>query len=497
MDHLVIEAMQRQQRQRAEELAGFAAAAMDMLAAVPALGLDRLLDDHELRGRARAVDAICDQVLFLTMCALRAFCGVISAPRVLIYGPGFVGGRVVDRLIEHGCGPMLRVFVRNALALHKWRAKGLKASDSIAKLLRAGTFEIVINCSNYASFVQFTRDLLGRVSPKTCLITASFGLQRSRLYQILKTPCVFRTFVERIDVARYVPDSKSPPRSPSSHEVGEGEEEEERDIGEEEVVPHDEYSSALPPKGKETEYAAQLFATRLFDIKRQLLLLENYYVLWGMGNERARREALRITLGDSEWSREKKDASKKEDAAVTADPAATDAPGQSQLGAADAKVHDEPSTFLDDEETSLVDEKLLQTDTPAAPSVAAAGIEAGAGAAGPGASPVLVAAMDALLAAVGSAFQRELSKIARIGDLAEYANQNWSEAQRASTMESYDNPFSMSNMVVVLSDLELKSIYRHDNQFPEKYYVRSVVLDQLDREEDELGAIRPRQKGTL
>jgi hypothetical protein len=496
MDHLVIDSMHRLQQQRAEELEGFAAAAMDMLSAVPSLGLDRLLDDEELRGRSLAVEVICNQVLFLTMCALRAFCGVISAPRILIYGPGYVGGRVVDRLIEHGCAPMLRVFVRNALALHKWRAKSLKASDSITKLLRAGTFEVVINCSNYASFVQFTRDMLGKVSPKTCVITASFGLQRSRLYQILKTPCVFRTFVERIDVAGYTPEAEFHPGATSP--VPQTTEETKRESAQPGSI-----TLPLHIERSKAGFAAQVFASRLSDVKKHLLLLENYYVLWGMGNSKARREAIRMTLGDSEWNREEViDTPSLNVAPEASRPATTDAQGPHREAYAEqltvnASVAEDTSTFLEEGSSTLIEGGAMpavSSDHSAAPPPKA---EAAIAPAGSVASPVLSAAMAALHATVGNAFQTEMSKIARIGDLAEFANQNWGEAQLVPSIESYDHPYSMSSMVVVLSDVELKSIYLFDNQFPENYYTESMLLELLDREEDELGAVRPKQKGAI
>jgi hypothetical protein len=401
---------------------------------------------------------------------------------------------VVDRLIEHGCGPMLRIFVRNALALHKWRAKSLKASDSITKLLRAGTFEVVINCSNYASFVQFTRDMLGKVSPKTCLITASFGLQRSRLYQILKTPCVFRTFVERIDVAKYVPHDNSPGGPEGGLPM----------LLPDENRPPGTVTLPLPIEQDRAGFAAQLFASRLSDIKKHLLLLENYYVLWGMGNSKARREALRMTLGDSEWSREQNGDVTPLDTVPETSSRATNANEAPHLHHETLADMENNSSVAEDLSISLEEESRSSTviggvhvsvaahvDGPAAPPH-----NAEAAARGAVISPVLAAATDALHATVGAAFQRELSRIARIGDLAEFANQSWGEAQRVSSIESYDNPYSTSN-VVVLSDLELKSIYLSDNQFPENYYTESNVLDLLDREEDELGAVRPRTKGAV
>ena len=155
--------------------------------------------------RNNVVEAICYQVSFYVMCTLKAFEDSDLTPTILIYGTGVIGSRIVDSLVKCGCTPYLLVFVRDPEAYKKWTELGLRASTKLDVECRV---DIVVMSSNLASFGQICRDIGKNVCPHTAFITSTFGLQRRRVYSILKLSSVFRTY---FDISLFA--DKNPPQT--------------------------------------------------------------------------------------------------------------------------------------------------------------------------------------------------------------------------------------------------------------------------------------------
>lgn len=412
-----------------------------------------IAEEENLRDRISTIGAILAQVCFYTLCTLRAYQGVIKAP-------GVVGTHIVNTLIQYGCGSMLRIYVRNNLQLGKWREKGIKASDAVSKLLKAGTFEIVISTANAASFSQFTRDLFGKISPKTCIISAVFGIQRTRIYQLLKTPCVFRVFVERSDVLSVRLRQLDEPVPPSSPQ---------RDVG----------SAHHGLSKKSLREGAILMATRIDDFKKQIVMLENYYTMWGMTNELAREVATDFTLGPGVDTKTQSDS-------VSAPGHSVHAP-ESKVAHMEADDHASFSAVSDvrsHDDESTVDATLKIDNAPE---------KSG--------KKKKVSALDeaiVLLAKhVGKVFQQEFSKIARIGDLVEFAEFKWDVFNNKPTaaprllgdqlaaQTSFENRnIGIMYVSTFLTDIEIKALFRFDNDVPSNYYYDCDIIHELDAIED-------------
>jgi hypothetical protein len=278
-------------------------------------------DNFSSTVRARVIRNICDQVCFYVANVLKAFTESERLPTIWIYGAGYLGSSVIESLCECGCMPMLKIFARDEMVINLWREKGIKA----VKRLKEGQFvDIMIICSNLASFSQFCRDISDFVSPKSCFITTVFGLQRCRLFNILRTPGIFRTFVEHeapvydiedvVEVSAPAPPSRSrsPPsmrsKSPSSMSTGGS------------SSPFARQSAKSPkwtPSGpsplsstvqvamskKEPvplspmEVSARFLASRKNAVRNLIVLLENYYIIGGMQATRARTLALASVVG--------------------------------------------------------------------------------------------------------------------------------------------------------------------------------------------------------
>jgi hypothetical protein len=401
------------------------------------LKFDAIGTEPDLLMRNQTIKHICAQVCFYTMCALRAFQGVIKAPRILIYGAGVVGSKIIEHLVEHGCISMLRVYLRNEKAVEKWKHRGIKASDTISKLLKAGTFEIVITTANAASFAQFTRDLFGKISSKTCVISAVFGLQRTRIYQLLKTPCVFRTFTERSDVLT------------GQSIILNG------DISKEQLI----------------REAANIVCTRIIDFKKHILLLENYYVLWGMNNEDARREAINISLGDFDVGISTKTIVDIQDSSIN------------NIHLTDI----EHSNIVSEHQESLhgteeeIQNKLLSVTLHLRELLPHQKLG------------LLDNAIIQLKRNIGIYFQEEMSRVARIGDLAQFSSFKWDEENGRSHIaprllgDMQQTSFEIRNKGIVtisvnLTEAELKAIYLCDSMIPNDYYIHPDILIAIDTE---------------
>lgn len=312
-------------------------------------------DNFSSETRSRVIQNICDQVCFYIGCVLKSFRDVERAPTIWIYGAGFLGSCIIDSLCECGCKPLLKIFARDEMVIQSWKEKGIKAATK----LKEGQFiDIVIICSNLASFSQFCRDMSDFVSPKTCIISTSFGLQRSRLFNIMRTPGIFRTYVENkapeydadaeMDATPYYPPHPQSPHAGAQRKsltselvAGEG-----RRLsnpsspgkgggptanpfaptrpsrtpkwspspspasgfrpgnGGGHVSPTRQVGAATEDDKKdplvplsEMEVSARFLASRKNAVRNLIILLENYYILSGMPATTARTEALAAVVG--------------------------------------------------------------------------------------------------------------------------------------------------------------------------------------------------------
>ena len=218
--------------------------------------------------RNNVVEAICYQMCFYVMCTLKSFEDSDLTPMILVYGTGVIGSRIVDALVKYGCTPYMLIFVRDPEAYKKWTAMGLK---STTKLTADDRIDIVVMSSNLASFSQICRDIGSNVYPHTAFITSTFGLQRRRIYSILKLASVFRTY---FDVSMFA--DNNPPKRPKAMTA---EELEER-------------------KALCLRRSAAALGTRWQSVRNMILILENYYVLAGTPRYMAREVASALILGN-------------------------------------------------------------------------------------------------------------------------------------------------------------------------------------------------------
>ena len=148
--------------------------------------------------RNASVNVVSQQVLFYVACCLRGHMNKLipAAPVILVYGGGYIGQRVIDALTKAKCAEMLYVYTRGDLKAKYWRTKGLKSSPSMNRLLKGKKVDIVILLAGMSSFSNMTKLLLPHITRSTCVINAAFGLERRRFFALLRTPAVFRTYLE-------------------------------------------------------------------------------------------------------------------------------------------------------------------------------------------------------------------------------------------------------------------------------------------------------------
>lgn len=230
--------------------------------------------------RLRVIRNITDQVCFYVSCVLKAFLRSERAPSIVIYGAGFLGSTILNALTACGCQPFLRVFTRDKSTIKLWQNHGIKASSR----LKEGSFvDILILASNLSSFVQFCRDLSQHISPKTFIINTVFGLRRMRLFNILGTPGVFKTFVER-RVA--LPTDSQGDNSSSKRQLV-------RSMS----SPINFRKTAPPISLNPITVSARFLAGRKDAVRNMIIILENYLILSGIPALTARADALDSIVG--------------------------------------------------------------------------------------------------------------------------------------------------------------------------------------------------------
>ena len=229
------------------------------------------------------------------------------------------GSSVIESLCECGCKPLLKIFARDETAVKSWREKGFRAASQ----LQEGKFvDVMIICSNLSSFSQLCRDISDFVSPKTCLISTVFGLQRCRIFNVLRTPAIFRSFVEReaplYDYEESLEQTAPPSLSPSGSRGGPAVNSPfssargssrvaKKSILAAPASPRRQagagMSTSTPPHKKgpvpltHVEVSARFLASRKHAVRNLIILLENYFILSGINASAARVEALASVLG--------------------------------------------------------------------------------------------------------------------------------------------------------------------------------------------------------
>ena len=162
-------------------------------------GTDCFDDDTCINAaRIAAATVISQQICFYVSLVLHGFKNrqIPTAPNILVYGGGFVGKRVVEALVDNDCKKMLYVYSRGDLRAKYWRSTGLRSSPSLTRLLKGEKADVVIILSGMSSFQTITKYLIPHISRSTCLISSALGLERKRFFALLRTPCIFRTFIE-------------------------------------------------------------------------------------------------------------------------------------------------------------------------------------------------------------------------------------------------------------------------------------------------------------
>jgi hypothetical protein len=233
--------------------------------------------------RLRVIRNICDQVCFYVSCVLKAFLRSERAPSIVIYGAGFLGSTIINALAACGCRQFLRVFTRDKSTIRIWQNQGIKASSK----LKDGSFiDILILSSNLSSFVQFCRDLSSHISPKTFIISTVFGLRRMRLFNILGTPGIYKTFVER-KVALPPQESGGPQGSPSKkHSLN-------RSLS----SPVNFRATPTALSMNPLAVSARFLAGKRDAVRNLIIILENYLILSGIPALTARADALDSVVG--------------------------------------------------------------------------------------------------------------------------------------------------------------------------------------------------------
>lgn len=220
---------------------------------------------HYLTARESLAQTIALQIAFYTLCALKAFVIRERFPRIILIGTGFIGSRVLQQLIEFGCTPLLRVLCRDD---SKFKL-GIKSSNAIQDLVRGNDLDIIILCTPVSEFPNICRELQSLITKQTCIISASFGLKRHKIYNTLKTPCIFRTFIE--------------PREILSNTFLESD------------ASFSSNLKLLVPA--EVCLAGRFIVERSIRIENLVFILENFYHILGMSRHLSRHEALKSIFG--------------------------------------------------------------------------------------------------------------------------------------------------------------------------------------------------------
>ena len=169
--------------------------------------IDNLKQDPTFTLQTREMSAahvITSQLCFYTHCLLRAFSLIshhtTTPPIILVIGSGFVGSKYISKLYEYGLGPLLYVYCRSDITAKYWINKGIRASNSIHKLLKKNKIDMLVLNTPSMAFSAIAAVVKPYLTEATAVLSASLGLSRRRIYSSLKTITVFRTYCETAKV---------------------------------------------------------------------------------------------------------------------------------------------------------------------------------------------------------------------------------------------------------------------------------------------------------
>lgn len=268
---------------------------------------DGVADDptYALQSRNITCDITCHQLLYYLSLTLKSFAnkhgGNKKYPCILLIGPGFLGSRLIEKIVEINCAPILNVFTRGDIASKYWIGKGIRASNSIKKLIKKQKVDILILCTSVSAFPSIVRKLEGRISRSTAVLNASMGLPNRRIYNQWQTPSIFRVYQEPERVIKRVKEEYVRTGYSNDHPHLMTDMEGYPNIQNIEVETISNYSLSRITLTEENlsycEYSADLLATRVGDICHLIFILENYYSLRGCPHDKARIDALAGILG--------------------------------------------------------------------------------------------------------------------------------------------------------------------------------------------------------
>ena len=225
------------------------------------------------RAREKTAEIIALQISCYVLWAIRAFTIRERFPKIVIIGTGFIGSKVIAELIRVGCLPLLRILTRE----DSKRKLGVTSDSNIDTILRGNKLDVLILCMPLSAFASICRDLRDSVCEKTCIISACFGLRRTKILQTFKTPCIFRTFVEpRLIEEEITITRRNKSKSPHGN-----------------LLPQD-HPMYIPADVKK---AAEFIVARSKSIESLVHILENFYFLHEMSANLARCEALKSIFG--------------------------------------------------------------------------------------------------------------------------------------------------------------------------------------------------------
>lgn len=285
-----------------------------------ALAKDCYNDSHNiLEARRDLADTISYQICFYCYLILKSFEVTRSNPSILVFGTGFIGTKVVNDLIDNGCGSFLRIYSRGDEGAKTWRSRGIRASNSMKKLYPTEAPDIIVMCSPLSSFTAVSRQLEKIVIKSTFFIFSTLGLRRRRVFMYLKTPGILRTYCEPDMITKKIKSSKflnSSDVIPVSERRGQQKQEGKPHTSNN--IKDDEDSQSSDESGNEDDrvvgdvtsrmseeelamsniqFSAEILARRLIDIRYLIYIIENCYSLRGLPYLTARYETLQAVLG--------------------------------------------------------------------------------------------------------------------------------------------------------------------------------------------------------
>jgi hypothetical protein len=238
-------------------------------------------DNYGMEARESIAKIIALQITFYTLCALKGFVARDRYPKIVLVGTGFIGSRVLNELVDNGCQPLLRILCRDEAKVKL----GIRSSNNIEDLTRGHHVDVLILCIPISEFPNVCREVKRLVTKQTCVISGAFGLRRNKILQALKTPCVFRTYVEPKVVEEAVMTELA---FKESNKVN----------GTYKQV---DVSSSMDLNTLSTICKASGFIImRTPDIRNLIYVLENYYFILKMSKSLSRLEALYSILGPHE-----------------------------------------------------------------------------------------------------------------------------------------------------------------------------------------------------